>query len=1082
MTDFYLESESYNLALSSWINSFNELSDDSHEYDDDASLSRNVEDIFNNNQFRSYSNIFSEEIIWIASQARIRTDPNIKKCVRVFFEKINSIEDQQNYQKHLNTLIAITIIKIKTYRPNIYPCIKSCLTDNEISQIEQKFNDLEQDNDLNERALDINASQQAKLIQKYKAPSLIELSKKIEILVDIATTNSENSSIASAAINYLLSKKDVIDDRLGILGLVDDMYAIDYGISKIDPKNTINILINKHNLKYPSFDLPVIDSDRPLSLINVENLVKSSYTKIHDDRPLKRLIIVPNVGPLHILAALGKAICNRLDNSRDISSSTISFRQGDKILIGDIPASHYGQSYRKQIYVEFESPSNYGTDLFFVKTSSENSRITVRKEFIDNASLCLDPHQSLSKPRDVSILQQNESKLIPWGSIAFHKDIKRVNAEKKIFLFCKKNSLEKYINESIFGLKIKDWLGLRYFKKDFKHKDTISSHNLFPEPMIYATSNIEVAMEMINVRGKWDDDDVKREPEIVIINHPKWYKDDQFLLLLKKSKYDITVFNDFFRKSNQLIKEYGFEQMAIKPDSIIPIKDHSQISTSVIQKFLMKSQPFKIQTHDINNPVIDKITKIIGETKFENEHIFFKYKIQNFMKKIRCRITPYKEIETEILNNEINRIIQDLEFYKLINFQSYSKLHSTFVKNKKILQEFNRSEAIIDITNSLGETDKIKIVIDRLQISHAKEFFNFENRDINFILPVEIENQNNLDHIIIPFFHNTEVSSKLRNFKYANNHIFLMTSHEKNIHSRALTRETNEYQSLFSKNSKRKPLEKEDSVLLQDEIEKIESVIDPSANLFKHQISMVNTNYRSSNKDKNIVSKLFHLEDDQTYILPVGGEILVSDPLSDNQLPKLDKAKSVEINNRLIIPKSFSGGDLLEAILRNDPINEQLYIEKRSKADEWKKILNDLKKNDNMNTEDIRNQLIEIGIERGIGTIRSWLNDPDTVAPRDRFKEVPKIFSLTNNPKYNQESCLESITHIYSARKDAKELLNEEIKNTNIQNHQQTLEVSINEMNIDFNIYKVINIADVEVQFKHLYQVQSYEELLRITD
>ena len=67
------------------------------------------------------------------------------------------------------------------------------------------------------------------------------------MLVDIATTNSENSSIASAAINYLLSKKDVIDDRLGILGLVDDMYAIDYGISKIDPKNTINILISSEN-------------------------------------------------------------------------------------------------------------------------------------------------------------------------------------------------------------------------------------------------------------------------------------------------------------------------------------------------------------------------------------------------------------------------------------------------------------------------------------------------------------------------------------------------------------------------------------------------------------------------------------------------------------------------------------------------------------------------------------------------------------------------------------------------------------------------------------------------------------------
>ena len=45
--------------------------------------------------------------------------------------------------------------------------------------------------------------------------------------------------------------------------------------------------------------------------------------------------------------------------------------------------------------------------------------------------------------------------------------------------------------------------GLRYFNKDFRFKDHVSTYSLFPEPMFYSASNKEIAMEMI--RGKWDE-------------------------------------------------------------------------------------------------------------------------------------------------------------------------------------------------------------------------------------------------------------------------------------------------------------------------------------------------------------------------------------------------------------------------------------------------------------------------------------------------------------------------------------------------------------------------------------------------
>ena len=72
-----------------------------------------------------------------------------------------------------------------------------------------------------------------RLINRYiSSPSLKEFSSKVEILLDIATGDSNNASLAAASINYLLATDDVINDDLGILGLVDDMYAIDLGIKK----------------------------------------------------------------------------------------------------------------------------------------------------------------------------------------------------------------------------------------------------------------------------------------------------------------------------------------------------------------------------------------------------------------------------------------------------------------------------------------------------------------------------------------------------------------------------------------------------------------------------------------------------------------------------------------------------------------------------------------------------------------------------------------------------------------------------------------------------------------------------------
>jgi hypothetical protein len=1074
MSNWYLGVKDYKQAIKSWEETFNSSRNLSKI--DITEISKQIENIFQCHYFKKFSSTFVEDIIWIGSQARIFQDNiEVHKCVDTFLKEVTKIlYNGDQFEIHLNTIIGITIPRIKKYIPNVLPSIKSCLTKNEIKLIKDQLDQYELSNILNEGAYDIDKSKQMQLIKRYiRSPSLMEFSSKVEILLDIATGDSEKAPIASASINYLLATDDVINDDLGILGLVDDMYAIELGIRNTNPKNLFNRLVNKHNSKYPSFDLPAIDSGSPLSLINLESLVKASYTKIDDDKPLKRLLIVPDTGPLHILSAMGKAICNRLDNSMTTSNDSIPFNQGDKILIGEIPAVSHGNAYMKKVFVEYDSPVIRAPNLFYVRTAGEGEKETIPKITLLDSSLCLDKEQKISTRNDLKKFKREDGKkIIPWGSIEFNKNIKTIPADSKIFIFCKKNNLELYLNEEVYGVPIKSWFGLRYFNKDFKFKDHISPYSLFPEPIFYSASNKEIAMEMI--RGKWEEESIARQPDLIIIKEPSWLEDLEFLKLLRKCKHDIVIENDFFRKSNNLIKQYGFDELAAKPDALIPIKEsRNSINQSLIERFLMKSQPFKIIPKIIDSSVLDEIYTLMRKTNFTSNDFIFKCQLQNLLKKIRMRIIPHTMESSLNLSIEFTKITEELTFLSKVN-PEYLKLSKLILGHTRDLLEFDRSKAIEDCIAKIKPSEKTKIVINRAQLKEARKIFNNGSRNLDFILPAELESQKELKNLIIPFFLGTEYSTKLRNFKYADNHIFLLSESEEIVHKLMEKRDKDLFTNLYSDNteSRNKP-----SFVSQNDVEIAVNQIDPSTNIFQHSISIVNSQFQSSNRDENIDCRIFSLENDQTIILPVGGSTLISDPDSFSHSPILSKVSTFEIGDKLIIPKSFSGHDLLEAVLRSDAAKYAEYIKINKRACAWQEILKEYKTNNNLDSCGLHKALKKVGIKRNIATIRSWINDPDTVAPRNRDDIIGKIYSLEHTSNISKEACLKSIKIIYNAREDARSALVANLKGKVIKNDQSSFRVAINEMDIDFQILKIESVADVNVQFKYLYHLRSYEEL-----
>ncbi len=1076
---WFLDKKGYKNTYNEWNESYSSFSDDLIH--DIGELSKKIEDLFDYKYFKKYNSPFIEDIIWIASQARLSSCNKVHKCVKTFTNEIikvinnvdlMNLEDNHFHQK-VNTIIAITIENLKkqnSTNPSLYNCVSS----EEFAKIKNKLIYFAENDSLNEKALSIYESAQMKLIKKYiKSANIQELESKIKILLDIATSDSENASIASASINYLLDSNDVIDDRIGILGLVDDMVAIEYGIKKIRPNNTYFRLINDHNKNYPSFDLPLIDTSTPISLINVENIVKASYTKISEE-PLKRLLIVPEIGPLHILSAVGKGICNRIESSK-FSKDYVSFNKGEKILIGEMESSLYNNTYQKKIIVEFDSQCKRASHLFYVKTST-GDRQTVPLEIIKDASLSIN-NSNLSSNKDLNkFKREDKSNYIPWGSMEFNRNIKSINADKKIFIFCKKNNLEKYLKEEVYGQTLKSWFGLRYFDNQFKFQDHISAHSLFPEPFFFSASNKDIAMEMI--RNKWKDESVGKEPDLIIINEPSWLQDDIFLKILKKSKYNILVINSFFRKSNKAIKENGFEEIAVKPDTFVPIKkSKNDLSQSLIERYLLKSEPFSIKTKIINESVLDEITSEFKNTKIlkKDENFFIKNNIARVLQTIRSRVTPHSKGSYKKLSSELTKIAEELSF--LANTDNeFLKLSKLILENMKFLLEIDRSEEILNCLKDLKLNKKTILVVMPAQLENARKYFANGNKNFEIILASNLENQNDVENLIVPYFLGGEYSTMLRNFKYANNHIFLLSKSEEKIHIAMQKRDKNLFDSYFS--DKKKYVKSKE--ISNENIENEISYIDPSTNIFQQSINIVSNQIGSGHDHENIESRMFSLESDHTLVLPSGGDTLVIEKDNNNNTPELAKVSTINVGDRLIIPESFSGGDILEAILKSDEEQYNEYEKILKKASSWQKVLLDYKNNNNLNMIDLNSKLKTIGIKRNIATVRSWLNDPSTIAPRNREEIIPLIFSLDDSSSNASKSCLRAVSKIYGARNEARKILVSNVENKSIENNQSTLKIDINATRFNFNIIEVRSVADVNVQFKHLYHLRSYEELKEI--
>lgn len=159
----------------------------------------------------------------------------------------------------------------------------------------------------------------------------------IERLLEFAHSESVHNLLASASLRYLLKPDDVVPDDLGAIGLVDDIFAIEHALKKIENRETWEPLLNRLSSHWPFVDIVSFDDEQKVSRLPAFLRIAAGLALgSSKSETRKSCIILPDTGGIGLLLSFLASIESartQLVETRSIKKNTFSL--GDDILLGE---------------------------------------------------------------------------------------------------------------------------------------------------------------------------------------------------------------------------------------------------------------------------------------------------------------------------------------------------------------------------------------------------------------------------------------------------------------------------------------------------------------------------------------------------------------------------------------------------------------------------------------------------------------------------------------------------------------------------------------------------------------------------
>jgi uncharacterized membrane protein YkvA (DUF1232 family) len=318
---------------------------------------------------------------------------------------------------------------------------------------------------------------------------LATLCTKVDALLDaVRMLEGEKAAVAGAALRYLAEEEDVVPDSIGFLGLVDDIYVIEWAYSFIEGHTNWLPFFEEMLEQWPFVDDLVFGEGRQKrKLDRWSRYVVCAALASHFSGKTNNLLILRETGPFGLLAALAIALQIQRYRSAQSDDQAPWFEIDQPIFIGD---------ETEQFKAIFGGPCEFaGPDTFWLKVS-DDARITISAGAMAASHPSPEKHKKLSTGNEISewLRDRHPDPLTHLAGTGASP-----GRHQGVLLLTMKKRMEEYLPlVRPLGVTVPSLFGMRYITTTNKSIDLQGSAT--DQPIIYACSDPTVALDLVKNR------------------------------------------------------------------------------------------------------------------------------------------------------------------------------------------------------------------------------------------------------------------------------------------------------------------------------------------------------------------------------------------------------------------------------------------------------------------------------------------------------------------------------------------------------------------------------------------------------
>ena len=427
--------------------------------------------------------------MWLASQFRLHAgSPNgitTKAGAALLFlsRRINAGRASANDVQDLNWVLGSTLGYLSQL---VDPAdLRCCLSTEELSRIDEQVAHYAELSDFDQSAVRSAVTRQMDILRTFDSiGDLSGLEEKVEALFAASVSSQPEAKPAQAALRYLADEDDVVGDRSGLLGLVDDIYVIEWAYAAVEQQTRCLPILEVLLQRWPFVgDLALVDQGRGcLDRFSQYVVGASLYSLFSADEP--GLLVLRETGAYPVIAAVMAAIESARLGAR-VSERDLGLNKGDPVTVSD----------GNQVFnATYQGKLNIGDRTLYRLGVRDRGTITVEEAILPYIARASLPHRLLSTGNSISVWKESRH-IDPLKFLTGAKRIRPAQQESILFLGTKGKFDELVGGLKLLGTTAAALLGVRYV--DSHHHAVDMTGSVADQPLIYACSDPSVAFDLV---------------------------------------------------------------------------------------------------------------------------------------------------------------------------------------------------------------------------------------------------------------------------------------------------------------------------------------------------------------------------------------------------------------------------------------------------------------------------------------------------------------------------------------------------------------------------------------------------------